>query len=129
MIVSVPRRVASLLVLVSLLAPGAAVVAEAAHVALHHETSDSPAAVAGDLNLLRHGHAHDGDTAEHEHPVLVAGTTGVRTPPQVANEFGAAPWQTADLAIVARSCSRFVAAELGGVGPPPPPRSISILRI
>lgn len=119
----------ALLVLASFLAPGAAVVAEAAHVALHHETSDSPAAVAGDLNLLRHGHAHDDDTAEHEHPLLVAGTTGVRITPLIANEFAAAPWQSVDLAIAVRTCSRSVTAELGGVGPPPPPRSISILRI
>lgn len=127
--VSFPRRVLALLVLASLLAPGTAVVAEAAHVALHHEMNDSPAAVARDLSRLRHGHAHDAGTAEHEHPLLVVGATGVRTTPQVANEFGAAPWPSADIAIVVRTRSRFVAAELGGVGPPPPPRSISILRI
>lgn len=128
-IVILSRRIASLLLLASLLAPGAAVVAEAGHVALHHEPADSPAAVAGDLNLLRHGHAHDDGTAEHGHPLLVAGSTGVRTPPRVANEFGDAAWQSADIAIVVRTRSRFVAAEPGGVGPPPPPRSISILRI
>lgn len=119
----------ALLLLVSLLAPGAAVVAEAVHVALHHETSDAPTAVAGDLNRLRHGHAHEAGTAEHEHPLLVAGAAGVRAAPQVANEFGAARWQTADIAIVARSGSRSVATAIGGVGPPPPPRTVSILRI
>jgi hypothetical protein len=117
------------LLLASLLAPGTAVVAEAVHVALHHETDDSPAGVAGDLNRLRHGHAHDADTAEHEHPLLVAGTTGVRTTPPPANSFGTAAWRSLELAVELRSSARVVAAEPGGVGPPPPPRSISILRI
>ncbi len=124
------RRVATLLLLAVLLAPVVAVVAEAAHVAFDHETSDSPLGRAGGLGLFRHGHLHYGDTAEHQHPTLVPNTTGIRTLPQVASGVGTATWHGAKFT-GARSCSLAVAAERGGVGPPPapPPRSIAILRI
>ncbi len=119
----------ALLVLASLLAPGVAVAAEAVHVALHHETGATSASVAGGLNRLRHGHAHDADTAEHEHPLLVAGMAGVRTAAPPANPFGTAAWRSLERAVELRASLRVVTVEHGGVGPPPPPRSVSILRI
>ncbi|MCM2258366.1 MAG: hypothetical protein NDJ94_22270 [Vicinamibacteria bacterium] len=120
------------MVLASLFAPGVSVVAEAVHVATHDTDThhDGTRGVASELSLLQHGHAHDPGTAEHDHPLLVAGTTGVR---MAAPTFESAASGLGCALEVARAANRGLSSlspsAFAGVGPPRPPGSVSILRI
>ena len=126
------RWAAAVLALVGLLTPGVSgvVVAfqlSAHHAATRHEGSHDWAA---DLSVLWHGHSHEKTTPAHDHPLLVAETQALRIATVMQPVQDSGHWQHAAFAVVAEQrVSRLSPPGLAGVGPPPPPERLSILRI
>jgi len=69
------QKVATLLALAGLapgLAPGLVAVAVTAHLASHHDHDENPAQRRAASSLIWHGHAHEDEVPDHDHPLTVA---------------------------------------------------------
>jgi len=127
------RRVAALLALTGFLIPGASAAVVALHLSAHHagETHEEHHDDAPDLSVLWHGHGHDATTPDHDHPLLLGGMQGLRIP-ALEQAAQAAPglWHPAVLGVAAAArVRRSCPPGLAGLGPPPLPPRMSILRI
>ena len=120
-------------VLAGLFAPSVSAAIEIVHLSAHHpaEAHEEHHQHGADLSVLWHGHGHEATTPDHDHPLLVAGMQPLRVPAvDQVDQTPSGPWHPAVLAYAAaprlwRSCP----PGLAGLGPPPPPGRLSILRI
>jgi len=120
-------------VLTGFFAPSVSAAIAVAHLFAHHpaEAHEEHHEDQADLSVVWHGHGHEATTPDHDHPSLLAGTQplGLR----VIDRFDQPPpghWHSGVFAFapaprVFRSCP----PGLAGLGPPPPPGRLSILRI
>ena len=123
----------ALFVLAGFATPSVSAAITLLHLSAHHaaEANDEHHERAADLSALWHGHRHDATTPDHGHPLLLAGTQALRIPAvhqidqAVAGSWHPAALTLADAPRVCRSCP----PGLAGLGPPPPPGRLSILRI
>jgi hypothetical protein len=120
---------AALFVLAGFAAPSVSATITLLHFSAHHaaEAHDEHHERAADLSALWHGHRHEATTPDHGHPLLLA---GMHPATDQVDQIAAGPWDPATLTLAAgprvwRSCP----PGLGGLGPPPPPCRLSILRI
>ena len=132
-IVRKARRVAALLALTGFLIPGASAAVVALHLSAHHagEGHEEHHHDAPDLSVLWHGHGHEATTPDHDHPLLVGGIPGLRVPAgEQAARTAPGPWDPAVLGVAAAPrVRRLCPPGLAGLGPPPLPPRLSILRI
>lgn len=127
------RPAAALLALIGLIAPGASTAVVTLHLftdhADGHHAEDHAATT--DLSVLWHGHGHEATTPEHDHLLLVAGLQGFRFP-AIHQYLQGLPalWHPAAFGEAgATRDARQRPPALEGVGPPPQPDRLSILRI
>lgn len=126
------RRAVALLVLAGLFGPSASAAVVSLHLAAQHEAEHGEDHEhAADLSVLWHGHSHEATTPSHDHPLLVDGTHALWVP-TARQVFVSAPgpWEHAALPVAGEQrVSRWGPPGLAGVGPPPCPERLSILRI
>jgi hypothetical protein len=132
-IVRSARRTAALFALAGIFAPSVSAAIAVLHLSAHHpaEAHGEHHEHAADLSLLWHGHGHEATTPDHDHPALVAGMQGTPIPAVDAVVHAPSlPWRSA-VAVTATGSRVWRSWPPGraGLGPPPLPGRLSILRI